>query len=87
MTLRTALDQNPVLTVVFLLFGGWLALTILNVVTSMQSATGTNWVGPTGASGLVGLGVMLVLGVGIVYLYAALAEPDPAPETFPPERR
>lgn len=87
MTLRTALDQNPVLTAAFLLFGGWLALTAVNVVTSIDSITGTDWVGPTGASGLVGLGVMVVLGVGIVYLYAALAEPDPAPETFPPERR
>lgn len=87
MTLRTALDQNPVLTAAFLLFGGWLALTAVNVVTSIDSITGTDWVGPTGASGLIGLGVMLVLGVGIVYLYAALAEPDPAPETFPPERR
>lgn len=86
MTLRTALDQNPVLAVGFLLFGGWLALTAMNVVSSMDSVMAIDWVGHSGISGLIGLLVMLALGVLLVYLYAELAEPDPAPETFPPER-
>ena len=87
MALRTALDQNPVLVAGFVLFGAWIALTTVNVAGSIDSITGTDWIGPTGASGLVGLAVMLVLGIGIVYLYVALSEPDPAPESFPPERR
>ena len=86
MALKTALEHNPVLVVAFLLFGGWLALTAANVVGSMGSVSATDWVGHAGASGLMGLVVMLVLGVLLVYLYAELAEPDPAPESFPPER-
>ncbi len=86
MALKTALEQNPVLTVGFLLFGGWLAITVLNVVSSMGSI-GSGWVGHSGVGGLFGLGVMFVLGVLPAYLYAELAEADPAPETFPPERR
>lgn len=85
MALKTALDQNPVLTVAFLLFGGWLALTAFSVFANMGSVSG-GWIGHSGVGGLFGLGVMFVLGVLLVYLYAALAEPDPAPGTFPPER-
>ena len=86
MALKTALEHNPLLTVVFILFGGWLALTALNVFASMGPVVGGNWVGPNGAGGLFGLGVILVLGVLLVYLYAELAEADPAPDGFPPER-
>ncbi|MFC6905164.1 hypothetical protein [Halalkalicoccus tibetensis] len=86
MGLKTALEHNPVLTVGFLLAGGWIALTVMNVFASMGPVVGGNWVGPNGAGGLFGLGVMLVLGVLLVYLYAELAEVDPAPDTFPPER-
>ncbi|MCH7659428.1 MAG: hypothetical protein IH933_02220 [Euryarchaeota archaeon] len=86
MALQTALEQNPVLTVGFLLFGGWLALTTLNIVGSM-GAIGGGWIGQSGVGGLFGLGILLVLGVLLIYLYAGLAETDPAPETFPPERR
>lgn len=87
MALQTALDQNPVLTVAFLLFGGWLALTALNVVSSMGPLMGGGWIGHSGVGGLFGLIVMLVLGVLLVYLYAGLSESDPAPDSFPPERR
>lgn len=86
MALKTALDQNPVLTLAFLLFGGWLAVTTLDVVTSAGSASPGRWVGSNAVGGLVGLGVMVVLGVLLVYLYAELAESDPAPSSFPPER-
>ena len=86
MALQTALEQNPVLTIGFLLFGGWLALTTLSVVSSMGPLMGGSWVGNSGIGGLFGLGVMLVLGVLLVYLYAELAEADPAPDSFPPER-
>lgn len=85
MALQTALEQNPVLTVAFLLSGGWLALTSLNVFSSMGSLGG-GWVGHSGIGGLFGLALMFVLGVLLVYLYAGLSESDPAPETFPPER-
>lgn len=85
MALKTALEHNPVLTIAFLLFGGWLALTTLNVVSSMGSLGG-GWVGHSGIGGLFGLAVMFVLGVLLVYLYAELAESDPAPDSFPPER-
>jgi hypothetical protein len=86
MALKTALEHNPVLTIAFLLFGGWLAITTLNVASSMGSLTGTDWAGHTGPGGIVGLGVLFVLGVLVVYLYAELAESDPAPDSFPPER-
>lgn len=85
MALQTALEQNPVLTVGFLLAGGWLALTTLSVASSMGSLGG-GWVGHSGIGGLFGLLSMFVLGVLLVYLYAGLSESDPAPETFPPER-
>ncbi|MEM4781286.1 MAG: hypothetical protein QXG03_06990 [Halalkalicoccus sp.] len=85
MALKTAIEHNPVLTIAFLLFGGWLALTTLSVASSM-GALGGGWVGHSGVGGLFGLAVMLVLGILLVYLYAELAEADPAPETFPPER-
>jgi hypothetical protein len=87
MALQTALEQNPVLTVGFLLFGGWLALTVLNVVSGMGPLMGGGWIGQSGVGGLFGLTVMLVLGILLIYLYAGLSESDPAPETFPPERR
>lgn len=87
MALKTAIEHNPVLTIASLLFGGWLAVTAANVFGSMGSISATDWVGHAGASGLMGLVVLLVLGVLLVYLYAELAEPDPAPESFPPERR
>lgn len=85
MGLRTALEHNPVLTVGFLLAGGWIALTALNVASSMGPVMGGGWVGHSGVGGLFGLAVLFVLGVLLVYLYAELAESDPAPETFPPE--
>jgi hypothetical protein len=86
MALKTALEHNPVLTVGFVLAGAWIALTTLNVVSSMGALTLGDWVGHSGVGGLFGLGVMFVLGVLLLYLYAELAETDPAPETFPPER-
>lgn len=87
MALKTAIEHNPVLTIASLLFGGWLAVTAANVFGSMDSILATDWIGPSGVSGLMGLIVLLVLGVLLVYLYAELAESDPAPESFPPERR
>lgn len=86
MALKTALEQNALLTVVFLLTGGWIALTALNVFASMGPLVLGDWVGHSGVGGLFGLGVMLVLGVLLVYLYAELSETDPAPDGFPPER-
>lgn len=86
MTLKTALEQNALLTVLFLLAGGWIALTAMNVSANMGPLVLGDWVGQSGVGGLFGLGVMLVLGVLLVYLYAELAEADPAPDSFPPER-
>ncbi|WP_122088367.1 hypothetical protein [Halalkalicoccus subterraneus] len=86
MALKTALEHNPVLTVAFLLFGGWLAITTLNVASSMGPVMGADWIGHSGPGGVVGLAVMIALGVLLVYVYAELAESDPAPDSFPPER-
>lgn len=86
MGLKTAFEHNPVLLMALLLFGGWLAVTAGSVVESIGDASRGMWVGPNGVGGVMGLTVLLALGVLLVYLYAELAESDPAPESFPPER-
>lgn len=89
MSLKTALDTNPVLVFAVLLFGGWLAMKWLDVLETMQMIGELGLgqaVGQTLVSGVIGLIVMAVtVGLAVV-LFAAMGEADPAPETFPPRR-
>lgn len=88
MASRNAIRQNPILVAAILLVGAWLILTVFDVVASIgQTGPGTyeGYVGHTPLSGWVGLGVLVAALGFLVVLYSELGEPDPLPESFPPD--
>lgn len=94
MSLRNAGRQSPILLAAVLLFGAWVALSVLRVYDTMESIWGGgdpnlvgNAVGQLPLSGVIGLLVMLAILGLLVGLYSALSESDPLPDRFPPERR
>lgn len=93
MPLRTAINQNKILTFALLLVGAWTVLTWLQVLSSSEAFLSSSVpvvspvtaVGQVWVSGLVGLLVLLVFLGLLVVLWGELGETDPLPETFPPE--
>ncbi|MFC6717774.1 hypothetical protein ACFQGT_09050 [Natrialbaceae archaeon GCM10025810] len=85
MSVRTALRQNPVFLVAFILVGLWLIATVVDVLSSMGSFAYANWVGQSGTAGVIGVAVLGVVGLYLLLLFANLGQPDPVPDRFPPE--
>lgn len=85
--MRTALRDTPWITVGILAAAVWLLLVGYEVATSFDwtEVTVQNFLGQAAVSGVVGLVVMAVVLGLVVVLYAELTEPEPAPETWPPE--
>ncbi|WP_224333906.1 hypothetical protein [Haloprofundus halobius] len=88
MSLRNGFRQSSVLTFGILAAMAWLALTAVQVFSSVESPL--TWADPpvgTGAmGGLVGIGVMVVFVGVLLVLFSELGHSDPAPEAWPPER-
>ncbi|SEO67815.1 hypothetical protein SAMN04487948_104132 [Halogranum amylolyticum] len=85
MSFRTALSQSNVLPFAALGAAGWLGLTALQVVGTMQPLWGGESVGQTAVTGLVGA-IVIAVSVGLlVALLGELGERRPGPQTWPPE--
>ncbi|MDZ5810619.1 hypothetical protein U4E84_04570 [Halorubrum sp. AD140] len=85
MGIRTGAQQNTLLLAALLLFGGWTALTLLDVVTSAGPLTLGNWVGQHGIGGLVGAIALLFILAFTVGVFGELGEADPTPDEWPPQ--
>lgn len=85
MGIRTASQQNSLLLALLLLFIGWTALTLMNVVTSAGPLALGEWIGQHGVGGVIGGIVLLVILALAVGVFGELGESDPAPEEWPPQ--
>lgn len=83
MTIRTAVRQSPVVTVVLVLVGAWTGLQVLRVVDATGSFSTV--VGRGGAAGVMGVLVMLAFLGLLVVLWGEFGSVDPGPDRFPPE--
>jgi hypothetical protein len=85
MSIRTALGQSNVLTFAALGAAGWLGVTVLQVVGTMQPLWSGQSAGQTAATGLVGaLVVAISLGL-LVALLGELGSTGPGPQAWPPQ--
>jgi hypothetical protein len=85
MSFRTALSQSNVLSFAALGAAGWLGLTVLQVVGTMQPLWSGQSAGQTAATGLVGALVIAVALGALVAFFGELGERNPRPQTWPPE--
>lgn len=87
MSFRTALSQSKVLPFAALGAAGWLGLTALQVVGTMEPLwTGASLPGQTAATGVIGVLVILVSIGLLVALVGELGEQGPSPQSWPPEQ-
>lgn len=85
MTLRDGVQQSKILTFVVLGAFVWLLLTLLEVASAVEVATGTaSFVGPNALGGIAGVFTLVILLGALVVLYSELTEADPAPQSWPP---
>ncbi|AHB66272.1 hypothetical protein HISP_09740 [Haloarcula hispanica N601] len=85
MTLRTAVHQSKILTFVVLGAFVWLLLTLFEVLSTINFATGTaTFVGQNALGGLAGVLVLTIVLGALVVLYSEITESDPAPQSWPP---
>ncbi|GCF14706.1 hypothetical protein Harman_26410 [Haloarcula mannanilytica] len=85
MTLRTAIQQSKILTFVVLGAFVWLLLTLFEVLSTIDFATGTgSFVGQNALGGLAGVFVLAIVLGTLVVLYSEITEADPAPQSWPP---
>lgn len=85
MSFRTAVSQSNVLPFAVLGAVGWLGLTALQIVGTMQPLWGGEIAGQTAVAGLVG-GIVIAVSIGLlVVLLGELGERRPGPQTWPPE--
>jgi len=85
MTLRTAIQQSKILTFVVLGAFIWLSLTALEVLSTIDYATGTgSSVGQNALGGIAGVLVLTIVLGTLVVLYSEITEADPAPQSWPP---
>lgn len=80
MSMRTALNRNPVVSFGVVLFALWVVVQALNVWNAIEWTGG--YVGQTAVSGVIGLLVVAgVFGLMLV-LYGELGDEGAAPEPF-----
>jgi hypothetical protein len=85
MTLRTAVQQSKILTFVVLGAFVWLLLTLFDVLSTIDFATGTaTFVGQNALGGIAGVLVLAIVLGALVVLYSEITESDPAPQSWPP---
>lgn len=85
MTLRTAVRQSKILTFVVLGAFVWLLLTLFEVLSTIDLATGTaTYVGQNALGGVAGVLVLTIVLGALVVLYSEITESDPAPQSWPP---
>ena len=85
MTLRTAVQQSKILTFVVLGAFVWLLLTLFEVLSTIDLATGTaTFVGQNALGGIAGVLVLTIVLGALVVLYSEITESDPAPQSWPP---
>jgi len=85
MTLRTAVQQSKILTFVVLGAFVWLLLTLFDVLSTIDFATGTgSFVGQNALGGIAGVMVLAIVLGSLVVLYSEITEADPAPQSWPP---
>ncbi|NHN64871.1 hypothetical protein G9463_16400 [Haloarcula sp. JP-Z28] len=85
MTLRTAVRQSKILTFVVLGAFVWLLLTLFEVLSTIDLATGTEtYVGQNALGGIAGVLVLTIVLGALVVLYSEITESDPAPQSWPP---
>jgi uncharacterized membrane protein YuzA (DUF378 family) len=85
MTLRTAVQQSKILTFVVLGAFVWLLLTLFDVLSTIDFATGTgSFVGQNALGGIAGVMVLAIVLGTLVVLYSEITEADPAPQSWPP---
>ncbi|EMA16180.1 MULTISPECIES: hypothetical protein [Haloarcula] len=85
MTLRTAVRQSKILTFVVLGAFVWLLLTLFEVLSTIDLATGTaTYVGQNALGGIAGVLVLTIVLGALVVLYSEITESDPAPQSWPP---
>ncbi|WP_420181813.1 hypothetical protein ACNO8S_09070 [Haloarcula sp. KBTZ06] len=85
MTLRTAVRQSKILTFVVLGAFVWLLLTLFEVLSTIDLATGTaTFVGQNALGGIAGVLVLTIVLGALVVLYSEITESDPAPQSWPP---
>ncbi|MDQ2072610.1 hypothetical protein ACODNH_03940 [Haloarcula sp. NS06] len=85
MTLRTAIQQSKILTFVVLGAFVWLLLTLFEVASTIDFATGTaTFVGQNALGGIAGVLVLTTVLGALVVLYSEMTESDPAPQSWPP---
>ena len=85
MSFRTALSQSNVLSFAALGAAGWLGLTALQVVGTMQPLWSGQSASQTAVSGLVGALVIAVALGALVAFLGELGARNPRPQTWPPE--
>lgn len=86
MSLRTAIKQSKIMTVVALGAFIWLLATLLSIMGSIDltSVLTADFVGQNTVGGVVGVVMMALLLGALVMLYSEISEEDPAPESWPP---
>lgn len=85
MGIRTAIEQNAVVTFGLIFLGVWVGMISVRVFNVMGGIEMGNWVGRHGIGGLMGLIVMLVFIGLLIVTFGELGETDPAPGKWPPE--
>jgi hypothetical protein len=86
MSVRTAVRQSNVLSFAALGAAGWLGLTALQVVGTMQPLWEGQSAGQTAVAGLVGA-LVIAISIGLLFvLLGELGHDSPRPQTWPPEQ-
>lgn len=84
MSLRAALGQARLLTLLLLAGMGWIVFTAVQVLGDINYWAPAD-VGHTAGAGVVGLLVLTAVLVATLTLYSGLGHSEPAPDTWPPE--
>lgn len=84
MSLREALGQARLLTLLVLAGMGWIVFTAAKVLGDINYWNPAD-VGHTAATGVVGLVVLAAVFVAALSLFGELGESEPAPDAWPPE--
>lgn len=84
MSLRDALEQSRLLTLVLIAGMAWIGFTMVQVLGEINYWN-PDTVGQTAATGIVGLGVLLGLLLLALTLFSGLGHEEPSAEAWPPD--